>query len=232
MSDKNPIAPRMSWKDMKEPMSLEDYAAQRMQEQADQPAGNAKGIIGNPMRDGATNDGEWDPTSPEAIGWHGLFGFLSNYRSGEDPIRSPGHHYTHTEKICDGRTGNCDLNKTNAEALVVPGAAGRAPIKSGEKYTASAFGSDNTVVTTQTGPHAFRNTTVPGQHLFSGTVDRSFSQNPDGSIYATTTGEGRHPSLGWDIVNGLLGPGIFRSQNQRGADAVFGGHDQPPQKRR
>jgi hypothetical protein len=38
MSDKNPIAPRISWKDMQEPMPLEDYAAQRMQEQADQPA--------------------------------------------------------------------------------------------------------------------------------------------------------------------------------------------------
>ena len=38
MSDKNPIAPRVSWKDMQEPMPLEDYAAQRMQEQADQPA--------------------------------------------------------------------------------------------------------------------------------------------------------------------------------------------------
>lgn len=37
MSDEKTIAPR-SWKDMKEPMSLEDYAAQRMREQAEQPA--------------------------------------------------------------------------------------------------------------------------------------------------------------------------------------------------
>ena len=38
MNDKNPIAPRVLWKDMQEPMPLEEYAAQRMQEQADQPA--------------------------------------------------------------------------------------------------------------------------------------------------------------------------------------------------
>ena len=38
MSDKNSIGARTLWKDMKEPMSLEDYAAQRMQEQAGQPA--------------------------------------------------------------------------------------------------------------------------------------------------------------------------------------------------
>src|SRR5689334_22083923 len=37
MSDEKSIAPR-SWKDMKEPMPLEDYAAQRMREQAEQPA--------------------------------------------------------------------------------------------------------------------------------------------------------------------------------------------------
>jgi hypothetical protein len=37
MSDKSLIAPR-TWKEMKEPMSLEDYAAQRMQAQADTPA--------------------------------------------------------------------------------------------------------------------------------------------------------------------------------------------------
>lgn len=37
MSDEKTIAPR-SWKDMKEPMPLEDYAAQRMREQAEQPA--------------------------------------------------------------------------------------------------------------------------------------------------------------------------------------------------
>jgi hypothetical protein len=37
MSDKNPIAPR-TWKDMKEPMPLEEYAAQRIAEQVDQPA--------------------------------------------------------------------------------------------------------------------------------------------------------------------------------------------------
>lgn len=36
MSDKKPTAPR-TWKDMEEPMSLEDYAAQRMQQQAQQP---------------------------------------------------------------------------------------------------------------------------------------------------------------------------------------------------
>ena len=37
MSDKNPIAP-CTWKDMKEPMSLEDYAAQRIKEQVEAPA--------------------------------------------------------------------------------------------------------------------------------------------------------------------------------------------------
>lgn len=37
MSDKSPIAPR-TWKDMKEPMPLEEYATQRMQEQTEQPA--------------------------------------------------------------------------------------------------------------------------------------------------------------------------------------------------
>lgn len=37
MSDQNPIAPR-SWKDMKEPMALEDYAARRIKEQVETPA--------------------------------------------------------------------------------------------------------------------------------------------------------------------------------------------------
>lgn len=152
MSDEKSIAPR-SWKDMKEPMSLEDYAAQRMREQADQPVGDAKGIIDYTIRGGAANNTGWDPTSPEATGWHGRQGLLSNYRSGEDPIYSPGHHYTHTEKICDGRTGNCDLSRTNAEALVVPGATSTASIREGGKYTARAFDIPGDVITTRTGPH-------------------------------------------------------------------------------
>lgn len=168
------------------------------------------------------NDGEWDPTSPQAIGWHGLFSFLSNYRSGEDPIRSPGHHYTHTEKICDGRTGNCDLNKTNAEALVVPGATSAAPIRDGGKYTARAFDIPGNVITTRTGPHSFRNTTIPDQHPFSGTVDRRFTQTPDGSIHATTIGQGRAPSLLVDFANGFLGPSIFQAQNRLGGGTIFG----------
>src|SRR5690606_15724636 len=125
-------------------------------------------------------------------------------------------------KICDGRTGNCDLNRTNAEVLVVPGATSTAPIRDGGEYTARAFDIPGNVITTQTGPHSFRNTTVPGQHPFSGTVDRRFTQTPDGSIYATTIGQGRAPSLLADFANGILGPGIFQGQNRLGGGSVFG----------
>lgn len=38
MSEEKNTAPRIAWRDMKEPMPLEDYAAQRMQDQADTPA--------------------------------------------------------------------------------------------------------------------------------------------------------------------------------------------------
>lgn len=191
-----------------------------------QPSATAKSIRDNALRAARENDAGWDPTSPRAIGWHGLLGFVSNDRSGEDPIYSPGHSYTHIEKICDGRTGNCDLNKTNAESLIVPGATSRVPIDSGGIYQAEAhlgpFMVPGDVVTTQTGPHSFRNTTIPGRHPLAGTVDRSFSRGPDGSIYAATAGNGRHSSMVLDVMNWLLGPGIFESQNRDGAQTVFG----------
>lgn len=190
-----------------------------------QPSATAKGTRDHAQRAARENDAGWDPTSRQATGWHGLLGFVSNYRSGEDPIYSPGHSYPHTEKICDGRTGKCDLNKTNAEALIVPGATSTHPIDSGGIYQAKGrigpLKPSGDVVTTQTGPHSFRNTTIPGRHLFSGTVDRSFTQTPDGSIYATTTGNGRHPSIVMDVLNWLVGPGILQSQNQSGAKTVF-----------
>lgn len=200
------------------------------------PSAAAKVTRDKALRAASENDAGWDPTSPQAVGWHGLLGLASNYRSGEDPIYSPGHSYTHTEKICDGRTGNCDLNKTNAESLIVPGATSRTPIDSGGIYRAKAHLGPLTVpgdvINTQTGPQSFRNTAIPGRHLLSGTVDRSFTQAPDGSIYATTMGNGRSPSIVMDIVNWLIGPGVFQSQNQNGAGAVFTPPHQPPQRPR
>ena len=195
---------------------------------AARPVGNARGLIDYAMRKGSYDGAGWDPTSPEATGWHGLGGLLSNFRSGEDPINSPGHYYSTTEKVWDGRSGQQDINKTGGEVFVVPGATSRAPVQDGGLYSAKGAPNfpdflDGDVVTTRTGPNSFRNTTVPGRHLFTGTVDRQFTQTPDGSIYATTIGQGRSPSLLLDFANGLLGPAIFRDQNRLAADTAFSG---------
>ena len=201
-----------------------------------QPSATAKEARDHALRAARENDAGWNPTSRQATGWHGLLGFVSNYRSGEDPSYSPGHSYTHTEKIWDGRTGNCDLNNTKAEALIVPGATSTRPIDSGGIYQAKArmgpFAPSGDVVTTQTGRHSVRNTTIPGRHAFASTVDRSFTQAPDGSIYAATTGNGRHPSIVLDVVNRLLGPEVFQSQNHIGARAVLAPSVQPSQRPR
>jgi len=193
------------------------------------PVGDAKGLIDYAMRGGTIDStGAWDPTSREATGWHGWRGLLSNSLSGEDPILSPGHRYEVTNKVWDGREGRRELGKTNAESFALPGNISRAPVQDGGLYTAKGGPNyppmfDGDVITTRTGPTSFRNATVPGRHMFSGTIDRSFTQTPDGSIYATTIGQGRSPSLLLDMANGLLGPGIFRAQDALAADIVLRG---------
>jgi hypothetical protein len=193
------------------------------------PAGNARGLIDYAMRNGTVDGAGWDPTSREATGWHGWGGLLSNFRSGEDPIYSPGHYYKTSEKVWDGRDGKRDLGKTGTEIFTVPGTTSRAPIQDGALYRAKPWpdardwllGGD--VITTRTGPNSFRNATVPSRHPFNGTVDRQFAQTPDGSIYATTIGQGRSPALLIDVLNGFAGPRIFGGQNRLAAEAVFGG---------
>ncbi len=200
------------------------------------PAGNARGLIDYAMRNGTVDNAGWDPTSRHATGWHGWGGLLTNFRSGEDPIYSPGHYYETTEKMWDGRDGKRDIGQTNSEVANVPGTTSRAPIKAGALYTAKGAPNypsflDGDVITTRTGPNAFRNATVPGNHLFSGTIDRKFTQTPDGSIYATTTGRGRSPSLLLDFANGVLGPRIFSAQNRLAADTLFGSAKPQPGRR-
>ena len=99
-------------------------------------AGDAKGLIDYAMNKGSYDGTGWDPTSREATGWHGWKGLLSNFRSGEDPIYSPGHSYRSTERVWDGRSGQRDLGKTDAEVFIVPGTTGRAPIQNGGLYIA------------------------------------------------------------------------------------------------
>lgn len=127
-----------------------------------------------------------------------------------------GHYYKMTQKICDGTKAVCHIERTNSQRCVLPGRIGTQSINSDSIYLVYGGAYDllpgGFVRTTKWGDYSFRNQTT-ALHPFAGTIDRVFTRGSDGSVYATTVGQGTAETKFQDVVNSSLGPTMFKAQN-------------------